>query len=610
MSYIPVRLSHLLRHSSVGAIVRGPDCLMTIMDTREWCQRGGQPSGRIIPYVEQVKSALSITQDLREPPIARIVDGNRAEGAWIPALRFPFWTSCPNCHLLHYLPPWKEIDDADKVPRCGRCDKRSELEQVPWVLIHEDGHMADLPWHYLAHRDSSKPTQNQCRDDKSQPYLKMVFGSGQDRILHCTRCMAKNGFDDRLPLSFGQTWRQPWFREPPEGDNRDEQGQIVEINDVRIHSSLTPTALVIPPESRIATGSVVDHLYSSSDKCAELESARPGLQRKQVVNKIRREFGCTEKDIEDALSEIDKGYPLYGKSITPGELLVKEYQALIKPIPDVREDEDFVPSHRTDEWRGLSGNIQSDSRAGKILDAIDNVVEVKRLKEIMVMKGFQRMGKEGRIVPPDIVGESDWLPALELYGEGVFFSIKASVMQQWETQDDIIKQANVFEKRYEASGQDFDPAITVDPRFLLLHTISHLLIREMETEAGYPAASLKERIYSSRSEKQPMAGVLVYVAVPDVAGSLGGLGELAEPGRLLKLLTRVFERAQWCSLDPVCSRHEGQGPNLLNRAACHACALIPETSCAYGNMLLDRTFIKSFEREGLKSPTDAAGVEK
>ena len=89
-----------------------------------------------------------------------------------------------------------------------------------------------------------------------------------------------------------------------------------------------------------------------------------------------------------------------------------------------------------------------------------------------------------------------------------------------------------------------------------------------------------------------MSGVLVYVAVPDVVGSLGGLAELATPERFLLLLSSVFDHAEWCSLDPVCSEHGGQGPSLLNRAACHACALIPEPSCAYGNVLLDRMFIK------------------
>jgi hypothetical protein len=133
--------------------------------------------------------------------------------------------------------------------------------------------------------------------------------------------------------------------------------------------------------------------------------------------------------------------------------------------------------------------------------------------------------------------------------------------------------------------------VVVSPRFILLHTLAHLLIRQLEAVAGYPAASLKERIYS-KSGKNPMGGILVYVAVPDIEGSLGGLSELAAPKRFLRLLTQVFGHAQWCSLDPVCSEHEGQGPGYLNRAACHACALIPEPSCAYGNALLDRGLIK------------------
>ena len=68
--------------------------------------------------------------------------------------------------------------------------------------------------------------------------------------------------------------------------------------------------------------------------------------------------------------------------------------------------------------------------------------------------------------------------------------------------------------------------------------------------------------------------------------------ELAKPHQFLRLLTRAFESAAWCSLDPVCSEQEGHGPDLLNRAACHACALVPETSCACGNVLLDRAFVK------------------
>ena len=135
---------------------------------------------------------------------------------------------------------------------------------------------------------------------------------------------------------------------------------------------------------------------------------------------------------------------------------------------------------------------------------------------------------------------------------------------------------------------------------MLLHTLSHLLMRQIEFEGGYPAASLIERLYCA-STPEPMAGILIHVAVPDIAGSLGGLAELSEPRRFLGILIRALEHSRWCSLDPVCSKHEGQGPGLLNRAACHGCVLVPEPTCEYGNTLLDRGFVKGDAENGLPS---------
>ena len=167
------------------------------------------------------------------------------------------------------------------------------------------------------------------------------------------------------------------------------------------------------------------------------------------------------------------------------------------------------------------------------------------------------------------------------------------MLRRWESGAAVVKRADAFERRYvQRAGQGMPEfEVEVAPRFLLCHTLAHLLIRELEGEAGYPAASLRERIYCATG-KDPMAGVLIYVTAADEEGSLGGLMELAEPGRFLRLLTGAFEAATWCSLDPVCGEGEGHGPDLLNGAACHACALVPETSCPYGNVLLDRVFVK------------------
>ena len=187
-------------------------------------------------------------------------------------------------------------------------------------------------------------------------------------------------------------------------------------------------------------------------------------------------------------------------------------------------------------------------------------------------------------------------PALELYGEGIFFTLDEDLLQRWEGNEALRERADAFAQRYVQRAGHGVPELDVDvsPRFLLCHTLAHLMIRELDAEAGYPAASLKERIYceTGKSGKEPMAGILIYVAVPDEEGSLGGLMELAKPERFLRLLNGAFEAATWCSLDPVCSEQEGHGPDLLNRAACHACALVPETSCPYGNVLLDRVFVK------------------
>ena len=166
------------------------------------------------------------------------------------------------------------------------------------------------------------------------------------------------------------------------------------------------------------------------------------------------------------------------------------------------------------------------------------------------------------------------------------------MLKDWEDQTALKKRAEGFQMRYRESTLNFEFETTdISPRFLLLHTLAHIMIRQLETQAGYPAASMKERIYCETGES-PMSGILIYVAVSATEGSLGGLMSLAEPGLFLRLLIKAFEAVTWCSLDPICSEHEGQGPNLLNRAACHACVLIPETSCLYGNTLLDRIFIK------------------
>ena len=188
---VPVRLSHLLRHCSVGSIVRGPESLMVVPDIRRWGPPGDDPLEREIRYVDQVRSALGIERKLCRPPVA--TDRNGQRSGWIRTLRFPSWMRCLKCGLLHRA-PWRdprrdgsgECRGSGPESTAGRCDGR--LEQVPWVLVHEDGYLADVPWHALAH--AKDRSSGDCPPDGKEPYLTLKDRMAGHPVVRCGRCQS------------------------------------------------------------------------------------------------------------------------------------------------------------------------------------------------------------------------------------------------------------------------------------------------------------------------------------------------------------------------------------------------------------------------------------
>ena len=128
-------------------------------------------------------------------------------------------------------------------------------------------------------------------------------------------------------------------------------------------------------------------------------------------------------------------------------------------------------------------------------------------------------------------------------------------------------------------------------RYAMLHTLSHLLIRELALECGYNAASIRERIYADTSGDTPQAGILIYTAAADSDGTLGGLVDLGKPENLGRLLEQALNRSKICSSDPLCSEHDPEKDRSLHGAACHACSLVAETSCERSNRYLDRSLL-------------------
>lgn len=587
---VPVRFSHLLGFAGIGSVVRSERYLYTICDTREW------PTTYPIPYLERVRCALELHQHLHEPPIGN----ENSLNTTLPGLRFPSWMRCSKCESMYWR-PWNQEHDIKVGPCCTNPDcggvGKVPLDQYPWVLIDSEGRMDDVPWHLLLHGQSS------CKPDPSKASLKIRENNTGDRwTLTCLTCGLESKRDDYLsPDTALRVKRsQPWLASlPPVRDDQDVEVKLVDISYPGIYSAPMCSALVIPPESRVQRGSVIDMLYRNGPAKTELKSARNLTRRRQIVNRLARKFHCSEAEIVEAWNSIDQesGYPLYGETFTPGQMQEDEFEALRTLQPHQREDEDLVTFSRTGQWRSLISEVDA-QRERSCIHLVDELIEIKRLREIRVFKGFRRLGGPPQPVPPDIEGVSDWLPAIELFGEGIFLVFSESTLKSWEQQPELISIAREIQARFQSSGladqvrenggMQQPPSGRITPRFIFLHTLSHMLIRQFENSAGYPASSLKERIFCGDN----MAGILIYVAVPDVAGSLGGLSELAQPKRFLNILSETFKKADWCSMDPVCSEHEEQGPHQLNRAACHGCALIPESACVAGNEILDRNFVK------------------
>ena len=133
--------------------------------------------------------------------------------------------------------------------------------------------------------------------------------------------------------------------------------------------------------------------------------------------------------------------------------------------------------------------------------------------------------------------------------------------------------------------------------YVLLHSISHALMAEIALDCGYPASSLKERVYalseSSRTAGDfDRCGILIYTASAGAQGTLGGL--VATAPRFAHILQSALERLRICSNDPVCADHEPDdrsGDRATHGAACHGCLLIAETSCEMRNLFLDRSLL-------------------
>ncbi|WP_317817682.1 DUF1998 domain-containing protein [Clostridium tetani] len=600
-----VRISQIISTFGPGAIMDFRDQTLMTSSPKYWNENYD------VIHDERLERRLKVD----EFRIHKDIDSNSG----IPFVRFPGWYFCPSCKKFQHISEWEKEykQKKDKFmlsPICMKC--KINIVPVSVLIACESGHIDDFPWAGWVHLHEGKICNN--------PNLKIVSNSGTLGLegfrVECTKCKASNSLKDAFNKNtFKDIIEGVKYKSIDEGLRKkfkctgnmplrgikeklcSEFPRAILRNASNIYFSKIESSIVIPPYS-----DKLNIKIENSPGFAAFLSAKDINERKGELEKFLKED--LKYYIEDIAKEIGEEDNIYAiRKIMERKLTFKDENT---------EEDNSRNMYRLEEYDALLGKIAKssfDPGDFKIevknfreygMEEISKVTLVKKLKEVRALVGYTRinpplsyiMGTDKSSDKSKVVDikeyEDRWYPAYEVRGEGIFIELDSGMIDKWiEENDEIRDRAKKLSERY---NKDKSAKLKreVTPKFILLHTLSHILIRELSFQCGYSSTSLRERIYCDLpKEDVEMSGILIYTASGDSEGSLGGLVKQGNPEFLSKIIKNAINRSKWCSADPVCMNSNGQGRDSLNLSACHNCVLLPETSCEEFNVLLDRCML-------------------
>ena len=498
----------------------------------------------------------------------------RGIGAW----RFPEW------FVVH------EADDGDGRQRSRRLVHRKSLERgrferrpvVPtrFVRACPRGHVDDLDWSGFVHGSGVRCGRQLWLDERG------TTGDLADLVVRCEcrkfrRLHEATEFDQR-PLG-NCRGKRPWL-----GLDTDEEcnqpSRLLIRTATNAYFSQIVSALSLPDRGS-AVERAVRELWDDLQIVEDLAGLGFMKKKPNVTEKL---LPFSDEEVMRAIEQVKRGDGSV-RSVKEAEL-----EALLS-VPegfgdDVPVDPDFHARRLPEAaWR------RSESR---LSGGVESVVQLHRLREVQALIGFTRFEAEVRdihgeydtdVERADIAVEPRWFPAVENRGEGVFVHLRQEAVGSWLERPPVIQRLDELRGQHDAWQQDRrkQRPFPGGP-YTLLHTFAHLLIASLSMRCGYPASSIRERIYVEGGH----FGLLLYTGTPDAEGTLGGLVQQAR--HFEDHLAHALEMGLLCSNDPICAQHaasEGMEQRWLHGAACHGCTLIAETSCEMRNDYLDRALV-------------------
>jgi hypothetical protein len=602
---LAMRQIQAIAPSGVGAIfdVLGQSFVTCAID--QW------PTGLEEVRSDRLSEILGVPRFLAPPTVPE--DQSTRYASFVPELpvvRFPTWLFCAACRRMFQ---WRRADEnTNKDVSCRFCSHgrvKQKLTPMRWVLICPAGHLDDVDWLRFAHSDEPKDHSPQpCRKRDALLFeATSAQGSGLASLrVVCSACRAARSLTDiggreaTRRIGLRCRGRHPW-QDPGQESDCAETPLIVQRRAGNVYYAEIRSAIEVPGDGPAELSAVAalsgNPVFRNLVDQLGIDGQDPQTVQDQVLIMFARMLGLTEDALRASLVEATaRGRTVQSHTDTDeARIASAEWTALTRPEP--WNDPDFVtkviPIARS----------ASDSTRLRPMDRIDQVTIVQALREVRVHTGFHRVAPQGEqsFVGVDgrraVAYRPGWLPAVDVRGEGVFVRFGESQLAAWEAREDVRSRVAELEGRVAGSAmatrirQYTGPVVTA--RYVLLHTLAHLVIRRMAFESGYGASSLRERVYARSDARGDAryAGFLIYTAAGDAEGTLGGLARQGEMDRLVPLLLSAVEEASWCSADPLCAEQTATSLDGLNMAACHACSLVSETSCENTNLLLDRCLV-------------------
>jgi len=599
---ILMRSSQVVTTYGVGSIINEGLHSFIATDTSLWPALADYEK-RI--QLDRLQKTLRVKY-FRSPPILNKNLYGKKNVSKIPYHYFPRNMFCrdASCRSLAFY-TITELEGKE-VPLCKICNKDT-LAPMRFIAACPDGHLQEMPWKEYIHWNATKPEQNQCGHNGPFKYFsESGMGGGlSSNIVKCPECNASEDLRQITQIPFSCRGHQPWENKnfyPIKDCKEKAKGHLK--GGSALYTPTFVSALDIPVSGALAEGMEKERIKKDF-----LDDDLENPTWKIIYRQLR--INHSEEDIDRVVEQAPSIYPGYSlESIRKGiEEGLLEIDIISESVPPVFDPSIIIEevSIRLPEWE-VFNNIQLSSDESRkrfwaepcdlklyepksevdklIVSLVDKIVLVKRLREVRALKSFTRfLSPEIPVKTPSKENiETNWLPAIEVFGEGIFLSLNESKLTEWKqsNKDTLNQRLLEMSLRWETTRKVLPYP---DPGFVLIHTFAHLLIRQLCFESGYQASSIRERIYY---QEGVMQGILIYTADSDSEGALGGLVKQGEPEILIPTIGSALRSAHWCSNDPVCLTAGGQGLEGLNRGACHSCTLVSPTSCENSNALLDR----------------------